>query len=146
MSLSYWDYYLIQTWLIWIWISKESQQHRLSIYVISLLFAEYLLKIPNLKILRVYSDQIEQKEFPVPNKLKPPRATRSEDELKISSEKIRCVSLHHVIRGPECPFSEELRKYEEEFEQSRAKKENIGQKEVSEYCKVGENMKLLMKP
>ena len=146
MSLSYWDYYLIQTWLIWIWISKESQQHRLSIYISSLLFAEYLLKIPNLKILRVYSDQIEQKEFPVPNKLKPPRATRSEDELKISSEKIRCVSLHHVIRGPECPFSEDLRQYEEGFEQSKAKKESIGQKEVAEYCKVGENMKILMKP
>ena len=109
-------------------------------------FIEYLLKIPNLKILRVYSDQIEQKEFPVPNKLKPPRATRSADELKISSEKIRCVSLHHVIRGPECPFSEDLRQYEEGFEQSKAKKESIGQKEVSEYCKVDENMKILMKP
>ena len=132
--------------MIEISISKESPQHRLSIYIISLLFIEYLLKIPNLKILRVYSDQIEQKEFPVPNKLKPPRATRSEDELKISSEKIRCVSLHHVIRGPECPFSLELRQYEEGFEQSKAKKESIGQKEVNEYCKVGGNMKILMKP
>ena len=132
--------------MIEISISKESPQHRLSIYIISLLFIEYLLKIPNLKILRVYSDQIEQKEFPVPNKLKPPRVTRSEDELKISSEKIRCVSLHHVIRGPECPFSQELRQYEEGFEQSKAKKESIGQKEVKEYCKVGENMKILMKP
>jgi len=83
------------------------------------------LRIPNLKVLRVYSDQIEQKEFPVPNKLKPPRTTRSEDELKISSEKIRCVSLHHVIRGPECPFSEELPQYEAGFEQSKAKKERI---------------------
>ena len=98
------------------------------------------MKIPNLKIIRVYSDQIEQKEFPVPNKLKPPRATRSEDELKISSEKIRCVSLHHVIRGPECPFSQQLRRFEEEFEQSKARKESIGRKEVNEYCKVGENM------
>ena len=132
--------------MIEILISKESPQHRLSIYIISLLFIEYLLKIPNLKILRVYSDQIEQKEFPVPNKLKPPRVTRSEDELKISSEKIRCVSLHHVIRGPECPFSQELRQYEDGFEQSKAKKESIGQKEVKEYCKVGENMKILMKP
>lgn len=103
------------------------------------------MKIPNLKVLRVYSDQIEQKEFPVPNKLKPPRPTRSEDELKISSEKIRCVSLHHVIRGPECPFSQELRQFEEGFEQSKVKKERIGQKEVSEYCDVGESVKIQMK-
>ena len=99
------------------------------------------MKIPNLKVLRVYSDQIEQKEFPIPNKLKPPRTTRSEDELKISSEKIRCVSLHHVIRGPVCPFSEQLRQYEEGFEQSKARKERIGLKEVNEYCKVSENVK-----
>jgi len=140
MSLSYWNYCLTRKWST---LRRQSQnvQHRLSIYLFSHVFAEYLLKIPNLKVLRVYSDQIEQKEFPVPNKLKPPRTTRSEDELKISSEKVRCVSLHHVIRGPECPFSQQLRQYEEGFEESKAKKEKIGQKEVNEYCKVSENVK-----
>ena len=143
MLLFYWDYYLTQTRL-----KFPRNLNGINFRFTSFLFffIEYLLKIPNLKILRVYSDQIEQKEFPVPNKLKPPRATRSEDELKISSEKIRCVSLHHVIRGPECPFSQELRQYEDGFEQSKAKKESIGQKEVNEYCKVGGNMKILMKP
>ena len=102
---------------------------------------EYLLRIPNLKILRVYSDQIEQREFPIPNKLKPPRTSRSDEELKISCDKIRYVSLHHVIRGPESPFSQKLRQYEEGFEQSKAKKERIGQKEVSEYCLVSEHVK-----
>ena len=102
---------------------------------------EYLLRIPNLKVLRVYSDQIEQKEFPIPNKLKPPRITRSDEELKISSDKIRHVSLHHKIRGPECPYSQELRQYEEGFTQSKAKGEVIGQKEVSDYCKVSETVK-----
>ena len=96
------------------------------------------MRIPNLKVLRVYSDQIEQTEFPIPNKLKPPRTTRSDEELKISSDKIRHVSLHHVIRGPECPLSQELRQYEEGFTQSKAKGEMIGQKEVSDYCKVSE--------
>ena len=92
--------------------------------------------MPDLKVLRVYSDQIEQKEFPIPNKLKPARTTRSDDELKISSDQIRSVSLHHVIRGPECPHSEELRKYEEGFTQCKAMKETIGQKEVADYRKV----------
>ena len=92
--------------------------------------------MPDLKVVRVYSDQIEQKEFPIPNKLKPARTTRSDDELKISSAQIRPVSLHHVIRGPECPHSEELRKYEEGFAQCKAMKETIGQKEVADYRKV----------
>lgn len=103
--------------------------------------SEYLLRIPNLKVLRVYSDQIEQKEFPNPNKLKPPRATRSDEELKISSDKIRHVSLHHVIRGPECRYSQELRQFEEGFAQSKAKGEMISQKEVTEYSKVSETVK-----
>ena len=99
------------------------------------------MRIPNLKVLRVYSDQIEQREFPIPNKPKPPRATRSDEELKISSDKIRCVSLHHVIRGPDCPYSQELRQFEEGFAQNKAKGEMISQKEVTEYCKVSETVK-----
>ncbi|KAJ7378402.1 helicase [Desmophyllum pertusum] len=97
---------------------------------------EYLLRIPDLKVLRVYSDQVEQKEFPIPNKLKPARATRSDQELKISSDKIRSVSLHHVIRGPECPYSLELRQFEEGFTHDKAKGEIISRKEVEEYRKV----------
>ena len=89
-----------------------------------------------MKVLRVYSDQIEQKEFPIPNKLKPARTSRSDEELKISSDKVRSVSLHHVIRGPGCPYSQDLRQYEEEFAQSKARGEKIGQKEVAEYRKV----------
>ena len=95
------------------------------------------MKIPFLKILRVYSDQIEQKEFPIPNKLKPARITRSEDELKMSSEKIRSVSLHHLIRSGVCPYAEELRKFEECFAEVKARNETISQKDADEYCKVG---------
>lgn len=97
---------------------------------------ELLLKIPDLKVLRVYSDQVEQKEFPIPNKLKPARTTRSDDEMKISSDQIRSVSLHHVIRDPKCPYSEELRKYEEGFAHCKEMNETIGQKEVTDYCKT----------
>ena len=142
MSPFYVDYYLIQTRL-----KFPRNLNSIDFLFTSCLFffIEYLLKIPNLKILRVYSDQIEQAEFPVPNKLRPPRATRSEDEFEISSEKVKCLSLHHAIRGPVCPFSQELLQYEEVFENSKAKKESIDQKEVNEYCKVGGNMKLLMK-
>ena len=94
------------------------------------------MKIPSLKILRVYSDQIEQKEFPIPNKLKPARITRSEDELKMSSEKIRSVSLHQLIRSGVCPYAEELWKLEEGFAEDKARGEPISEEDVDKYCKV----------
>ena len=95
------------------------------------------MKIPFLKILRVYSDQIEQKEFPIPNKLNPARITRSEDELKMSSEKIRSVSLHHLIRSDVCPHAEELRNFEESFAEDKARGQPISEEDVDQYCKVG---------
>ena len=94
------------------------------------------MKIPSLKILRVYSDQIEQKEFPIPNKLKAARITRSEDELKLSSEKIRNVSLHHLIRSGVCPDAQELRTFEEGFAEDKARGEPISEEDVDKYCKV----------
>ena len=94
------------------------------------------MKIPSLKILRVYSDQIEQKEFPIPNKLKPARITRSEDELKMSSEKIRSVSLHQLIRSGVCPYAEELWTLEEGFAEDKARGEPISEEDVDKYCKV----------
>ena len=93
-----------------------------------------------MKVLRVYSDQIEQKEFPIPNKLKSARIARSDDELTISNEKIRSVALHHVIRGPGCPYGHELRQLEEGFAEDRARGEIISQKEINDYCKVSEMM------
>ena len=96
------------------------------------------MKIPSLNILRVYSDQVEQREFPIPNKLKPARTTRSDDELKISNENIRSVCLHHVIRSPACPYEKELRQFEEGFAEDRARGEMISQRDVGVYTKVSE--------
>ena len=94
------------------------------------------MKIPRLKILRVYSDLVEQKEFPIPNALKPARATRSEADLKITSEKVKSVSLHHVIRSSVCPHAQDLRECEEGFAEARKRSEKIGEAEVDKYRKV----------
>ena len=94
------------------------------------------MKIPSLKILRVYSDQVEQKEFPIPNTLKPARATRSDADLKITSEKVKSVSLHHVIRNSPCPYAQDLRECEERFSGARKSDEKIGEAEIDEYRKV----------
>ena len=95
------------------------------------------MKIPFLKILRVYSDQIEQKEFPIPNKLKLATITRSEDELKMSSDMIRSVSLHHLIRSCVCPYAKELRNFEESFAEDNARGQPISDEDVDKYGKVG---------
>ena len=94
------------------------------------------MKIPSLKILRVYSDQVEQKEFPVPNTLKPARATRSDADLRITSEKVKSVSLHHVIRSPVCPDAQGLEKWEEGFAKAKKRGEKINEADVDEYRKV----------
>lgn len=99
------------------------------------------MRIPSLNILRVYSDQVEQKEFPIPNKLKQARITRSDDELKICNEKLRSVSLHHVIRSAACPYEQELRQYEEGFAEDKRRKEEISKKDVDDYCKVSTAIK-----
>ena len=94
------------------------------------------MKIPSLKILRVYSDQVEQKEFPVPNTLKPARATRSDADLRITSEKVKSVSLHHVIRSSVCPYYQVLEKCEEGFAKAKKRGEKINEGDVDEYRKV----------
>ena len=94
------------------------------------------MKISNLKILRVYSGLVEQKEFPIPNTLKPARATRSDADLKITSEKVKSVSLHHVIRSSVCPYAQGLRECEEGFAEKKRSDEDIGKTEVAEYRKV----------
>ena len=94
------------------------------------------MKIPIIKILRVYSDQVEQKEFPIPNTLKPARATRSDAELKITNEKLKSVSLHHVIRTSPCPYAQDLRDCEEGFAKKEMIRQKISKAEVAEYRKV----------
>ena len=89
------------------------------------------MRIPSLNILRVYSDQVEQREFPIPN-----RTTRSDDELKISNE--RSVCLHHVIRSPACPYKRKLRQFKEGFDAYKARGGIISQKDVGDYIKVSE--------
>ena len=68
-----------------------------------------------MKILRIYGKEIEQKVFPVPDKINQFRSKRVSAQLK-GDEELKDVSLHHVIRSAECvKFAEELKKYDDEF-------------------------------
>ncbi|XP_028391332.1 LOW QUALITY PROTEIN: uncharacterized protein LOC114516140 [Dendronephthya gigantea] len=76
--------------------------------------ARLLLKIPGIKILRIYGQEIERKEFPVPDKITLFRTRRVAVELKADKD-LRDVSLHHVIRKESSPFWKKLEKYDKAF-------------------------------
>lgn len=95
---------------------------------------EYMLRIPGLKIIRVYGDLREQAEFPIPNRRQ--YLKQSTDDGTEIPERLKKVSLHHIIRKHPCPDADELRKYERKFEDDRKEKQRTSDQEVETYCKV----------
>ena len=91
-----------------------------------------MLRIPDIKILRVYGDRKEEAEFPIPNKRKPLKMS-TDDEFQIKDEGLKAVSLHHVIRGEGCPYASDLRSYERKFEEDRKKRVRTKDSEVDNY-------------
>ena len=98
-------------------------------------FIGYLLKINGLKILRIYGQEIEQKVFPVPDKITEFRSKLVAAQLK-ADEDLKNVSLHHVIRSNECPFAEELRDYDQEFTELFRLKMNASRQTIRRFNKV----------
>ena len=122
-------------------MTKHRIKFNLAPLLIYLLFycfhQDKMLKIPDLKIIRVYGDRKEEAEFPIPNRLKPLKSsTDDEDQTHILDEELKAVSLHHVIRGEECPFASELRQYELQFAADRKNDVVTSNTEVDKYCKV----------
>ena len=95
----------------------------------------YLKKIPELKILRIYSDEIEQKEFPVPDKIRAFRRKHVSAQLKMDEE-LRDISLHHVIRSSLSPHARKLREYDQYFRECLDKSEDVERKKIAEYKEV----------
>ena len=96
-----------------------------------------MLKIPDLKIIRVYGDRREQAEFPIPNKRQPLKIS-TDDNKQISNEdnELKAVSLHHVIRRDPCPLASELKEYERKFDEDRKNDRRTSDEQVKEYRKV----------
>ena len=96
-----------------------------------------MLKIPDLKIIRVYGDRREQAEFPIPNKRQPLKnSTDDNNQISNDDNKLEAVSLHHVIRRSPCPFAAELGEYERKFDEDRRNDLRTSDEEVKEYRKV----------
>ena len=96
-----------------------------------------MLKIPNLKIIRVYGDRREQAEFPIPNKRQPLKnSTDDDNQISNDDNELKAVSLHHVIRRSPCPFAADLEKYERKFDEDRKNHRRTSDKEVEKYREV----------
>ncbi|XP_048877850.1 helicase with zinc finger domain 2-like isoform X2 [Brienomyrus brachyistius] len=93
--------------------------------------AEYLMKFEKkLKVLRVYSRQIEMLEYPYPGSTI--QLSRRSLRQEHSKPELRLISLHHRIRGTENPFSSQIRDFDERI---RLKKQ-LTDDEVEEYKKL----------
>ena len=97
------------------------------------LSAEYLMRIPGLKILRIYGNVIEEKEFPIPNQVTQTRNTGLYDV----PENLMSVALHHVIRDvSKSPYAQELKSLEKKFARLKRQMKKIKDKHVDRYQKV----------
>ena len=91
------------------------------------------MRIPGLKILRIYGNVIEEKEFPIPNQVKQIRNTGLYDV----PEHLKTVALHHVIRDAlQSPYARELKSLEQKFAKLKRQRKKIQDKDVEQYQKV----------
>ena len=95
-----------------------------------------MLKIPDLKIIRVYGDRREQAEFPIPNKRQPLKDSTDDNNQISNDNELKAVSLHHVIRRSPSPFAADLGEYERKFDEDRKNHLRTSDKEVKEYREV----------
>ena len=93
------------------------------------------MKIPGLRLLRIYGQEIERKEFPIPDRLTAFRERHVSAQLK-ADEELRDISLHHVIRKHPCPYAEEIAEHEEIF-RKEYKNRDAPAKIINKYKKVG---------
>ncbi|CAB4015333.1 Hypothetical predicted protein, partial [Paramuricea clavata] len=101
--------------------------------------AHFLMKIPGLKILRIYGQEIERKEFPVPDLITEIRSLfpskRVSVQLKADKD-LKDVSLHHVIRSVDCPFAEDLEECDKEFKRYIKDNRNAPRVLIDEFSKL----------
>lgn len=84
------------------------------------------------KILRVYSEEIEEKEFPIPGSTIPSNEQKPLGE-EFHSPSPNDTSLHHVIRRGTNSFSQTINEYDMLF---KMYPDDISPDQVEEYCKM----------
>ena len=89
------------------------------------------LKLLNVKVVRIFSEQLVHLHYPLPNFPKSKQMTRlTVDE---SYEEHRDVALHELIRKPDRPFAQRINQYDRRF---RDHPEKVDMKEILDYKKL----------
>ncbi|XP_061584138.1 helicase with zinc finger domain 2-like [Cololabis saira] len=90
--------------------------------------AEYLMKYKDsLKILRVYSQQVEVLDYPYPNCTLHYFSKNSRQER--SKAELRSITMHHRMREDTNPFAAEIRGFDERIR----REEDLTKKEIKKY-------------
>uniref|UniRef100_A0A3B3B4C7 C3H1-type domain-containing protein n=1 Tax=Oryzias melastigma TaxID=30732 RepID=A0A3B3B4C7_ORYME len=90
--------------------------------------AEYLMKVKgNLRLLRVYSHQVEMLDYPHPDSILQFSKTLRQDRSK---PELRSITLHHLMREPSNPHADDIKKFDERIRQN----DDFTQREIKE-CK-----------
>ena len=74
----------------------------------------------SVRLLRVYGEEIEHQQYPLPWAPKPPRRSKQQysvAELK-SHPQLASIALHNRIREPENPHSREIIDFDDQFRNS----------------------------
>ena len=103
------------------------------IHELSISFVGYLKKsgyLEKLKILRMYGKALECQDFPVPGKVFSRR--RSNKDI-LPDERLKDVTLHHLIREEGKTYAKEIKAFDEKF---KSNPEKIEYQEVKTYKKL----------
>ncbi|KAK7915419.1 hypothetical protein WMY93_011180 [Mugilogobius chulae] len=96
--------------------------------------AEYMLRFEDsLKVLRVYSEEVENLDYPYPEcVLQFSTKTRAEP----SKPSLRSITLHHLIRQPTNQYSEQIKAFDLRIKDAIKEKKPFTHAEVKQYRKL----------
>ena len=93
------------------------------------------MTIPEVKILRIYGQEIERKDFPVPDKVTL-FCSKHVPEQHAAEQDLDDIALHRVIRSAESPFANMLAEYDAKFKNCKKRKVNAPRKMIKAFKRV----------
>lgn len=89
------------------------------------------LRLPQLRILRVYSEKMERQVFPIPrDSAQTTGGRRGRQYELIDKDEHHDIALHHLIRKSTNPFHGQILNFDRRFMANRTTPEKVTDKEV----------------
>ena len=84
-----------------------------------------------MKILRIYSDELERQVFPIPRE-SPVRQSHGRRYELIGHEEQKSTALHFLIRAKTNPYSDRIKKFDKFFEKNKHHRHKVTDKDIEE--------------